>query len=111
VQKKEKEALTQFEKALVLFNREFLRKRLIYIASSICIRKRNKKAIERVEAQIKASPQNPFFYNMLGRLYEVNKDVANAEDELYKKAIEINPNAAGIPYLSCQFLYPSEFNR
>ncbi len=34
------------------------------------------------------------FYNMLGSLYEVNKDITQAEAN-YKKAIEINPNIAG----------------
>ena len=91
-QKKTKEALPQFEKALSL-QPNFL-EALNFVVAIYMDQKENKKAIDRIETQIKASPQNPFFYNMLGRVHEFNKELTQAEAN-YKKAIEMNPNIAG----------------
>ena len=60
---------------------------LQYIVSSYMVKGETKKAIDLVEAQLKAAPGNPFLLNMLGSLYEVNKDTASAE-QYYRKAIE-----------------------
>ena len=93
--------MTQLEKALSL-QPNFL-EALSLIAGVYINQKENKKAIERVEAQIRASAQNPFFYNLLGRLHEVNKDKTGAETN-YKKAIELNPNISGF-YISLGSFY------
>ncbi len=65
-QRKEKEALSQFEKALSL-QPNYVEALSLIVAVHLQ-QKENKRAIERVEAQIKVSPQNPFFYAMLGNL-------------------------------------------
>jgi len=70
IQKKEKEALAQLEKTLSL-QPNFLDALNLMVGVYIN-QKENKRGIERVKAQIKTSPQNPFFYNLLGRLHEVN---------------------------------------
>jgi tetratricopeptide (TPR) repeat protein len=89
IQRKNGEAVNQFEKALAL-EPNFLDP-LYRIVAIYAGQQETKRAISRVEAQIKAAPQNPFFYNLLGRLSEMSKDPVKAEAN-YRKAIEINPN-------------------
>jgi hypothetical protein len=62
-----RQKIAQMEKALSL-QPNFL-EALDLIAVVYMNQKENKKAIERVEAQIKTSPQNPFFYSILGSPY------------------------------------------
>ena len=40
-----------------------------FIVNSYMGRGEAQKAIDRVEAQLKAAPCNPYFYNLLGALY------------------------------------------
>jgi tetratricopeptide (TPR) repeat protein len=63
----------------------------------------NRKAIERVEQQVRLLPQNPYLYYILGGLYELSKEIPKAEYN-FKKAIEINPNIAAF-YISLGSLY------
>jgi tetratricopeptide (TPR) repeat protein len=100
-QRRNSEALTQFEKALSI-QPNFLEALQSIVAIHIS-QKETRKAIGRVEAQIKTSPGNPFFYNLLGSVHESNKDKSQAEEN-YKKAIDLNPNIAGF-YISLGNFY------
>jgi tetratricopeptide (TPR) repeat protein len=91
VQRKEREALVHFEKALSI-EPDFI-ETLSLIMTVYTRQKETKKAVERVGAQIKVLTQDPFLYNMLGYLYELNKNLAKTEGR-YEKAIEINSNVA-----------------
>jgi tetratricopeptide (TPR) repeat protein len=93
VQKKEKDALAKFEKALSLQPNYI--EPLQYIVSVYMSRKEYRKAFDRAAQQLPSAPNNPFLYAMLGSLYEANKDVNNAEVYM-KKAIDLNP---GLPAL------------
>ena len=52
------------------------------ITSFYLSKKDTDKAIERVQRQIQAVPQNPVFYGMLGSLYEMKKDIPLAETNM-----------------------------
>ena len=93
--------MARFEKALSL--QPGMQEPLQYIVSSYVSKGETKKAIDLVEAQLKASPGNAFLLNTLGSLYEMNKDTANAE-QYYRKAIESNPGAPDL-YVSLANFY------
>ena len=88
IQKKENDAMAMFEKALSLQPNYI--EPLQYIIAVYMNKKEYRKAFDRAASQLQASPNNPFLYNMLGNLYEANRDLANAEVYL-KKAIDLKP--------------------
>jgi len=87
-QRRDQEAQTLFEKALSLnLNHVDALTQTVLIDLS---KGDPEKALKRVTTQIEASPRNPTFYNLLGKLYTARKDFKKAE-ESYQKAIELDP--------------------
>jgi len=82
VQKKEKEAVTQFNKALSLDPNSF--DALKHIVAIHLQKKDTQKALEKTKAQVSAAPKNPLFHNLAGTLYEANRQPDEAEESLKK---------------------------
>lgn len=61
------------------------------IAATLMNEKQDKKALERVQAQIMKAPRNDAMYSLLGGLQVGDKDLAGAETSL-RKAVELNEN-------------------
>jgi tetratricopeptide (TPR) repeat protein len=89
MQKKDKEALAEFEKTLSL-DSNFI-DALSQIAEIHLAKGQAEKALERCNAQLKIVPNNPVIYNLLGRIYFVEKKDDKAE-EYFKKSIELDKN-------------------
>jgi len=62
-----------------------------------------KEARDRIMNQIEASPKNPLFYNLLGKVWFQSKDAAQAE-AAYRKAIELAPDIP-LSYINLGELY------
>lgn len=83
--KNNKAAIEQFEKSLSI---ESSLDVLSMITAIHLANNEPQKAIDRVAAQMKQSPQNPLLHHLIGRVYIVAKDFKKAEESL-KKAIEL----------------------
>jgi tetratricopeptide (TPR) repeat protein len=82
-------AIAHFEESLAINPHAI--EPLDQIATIKLIQGKAKEARDRVLKQIEASPKNPLFYNLLGKVWLQSKDTAQAE-VAYKKAIEITPD-------------------
>lgn len=82
-------ALAHFEESLAINPHAI--EPLDQIATIKLAQGKAKEARERVLKQIEASPKNPLFYNLLGKIWLHTKETAQAE-AAYKKAIEITPD-------------------
>ena len=94
MQRKEKDAVAEFEKALSL-QPNYLEP-LQFIVSVFLNKKDTKKALDRVRYQIAVVPKDPFLYCLLGKVFEANKDNVNAENN-FKKAIDIISTTLSLP--------------
>ncbi|MBN2687572.1 MAG: tetratricopeptide repeat protein [Deltaproteobacteria bacterium] len=90
LEQKGEEATVLFEKALEA-NIDYT-PALVRSLDPLLQEKNVDEAIQRVERQLKKSPENPSYYIVLGKLYAVKKDYATAEKN-FEKAYEINPNS------------------
>jgi tetratricopeptide (TPR) repeat protein len=85
-------ALTQLEKAMSIDPN------LVDVLSMITAihlsNKEPKKALDRVMAQLKQSPDNPLLHQLLGRAYIATNDLNSAEESL-KKAINLKNDLVG----------------
>ena len=95
------EAIGHFEQSLKN-NRDSLQA-LTQLSNIHLVKGDAKAARDRVLEQIEVSPQNPLFYNLLGRLWMQAKDVAQAEIA-FKKAIELDESVQA-SYLNLAELY------
>jgi tetratricopeptide (TPR) repeat protein len=82
-------AIAHFEEALAINPHAI--EPLDQIAAIKLTQGKAKEARDRILKQIEASPKNPLFYNLLGKVWLQTKDAAQAE-AAYKKAIEITPD-------------------
>jgi len=89
LEKKEKEALPYFEKALRADSNYLPALEQLAYAS---VRGDNlDAAVTRVRKQIDGNPQNPDFYVLLGKIYAIGKDVSRARTS-FEEAFNIDPN-------------------
>ncbi len=63
-------------------------------------------AIEQYEATVRIEPKNPENYLYLGRLYQLNKDLAKAED-MFKQALKVDPGSEEAT-INLAYLYSDE---
>ena len=85
--KRVKEAIDHFEESLK-YNPDFVQA-LSQIANARLSMGEEQQARERVQQQIKRSPKNPYFYNLLGRLSMQAKQTDPAE-KAFKQALALN---------------------
>jgi tetratricopeptide (TPR) repeat protein len=89
LEKKEKEALPYFEKALKADSNYVPALAQLAYAS---IREGNlDAAVARVQKQIDGNPRNPDFYVLLGRIYAIGKNFSKARTS-FEEAFKIDPN-------------------
>jgi tetratricopeptide (TPR) repeat protein len=100
-QKKDREALSHFEKALAL-SPSFTNV-LGQIMEVHIVHGETDLAIARAEQQLKVAPKNPFIYNFLGKAYLVKKDETKAE-EYFKASIAADKNLM-VSYMDLGNLY------
>ncbi|WNM64036.1 tetratricopeptide repeat protein [Candidatus Nitrospira neomarina] len=85
--KKVQEAIDHFEEALK-YNPDFVQA-LSHIANIRLSMGEAPQARERVQQQIERSSKNPYFYNLLGRLWMQAKQIDQAE-KAFKQALDLN---------------------
>jgi tetratricopeptide (TPR) repeat protein len=99
--KKYQEPIEHFEESLKL--RPNFVQALTQIASIRLSRGEAKQARERVQKQIERSPENPLYYNLLGRLW-MQANQADKAEQAFKKSIELNDQVQA-SYMNLAALY------
>ena len=100
-EKNDSGALAHFEEALAINPHAV--EPLDQIATIKLAQGKPKEARDRIMKQIEASPKNPLFYNLLGKVWFQSKDTAQAE-AAYRKAIELAPDIP-LSYINLGELY------
>ena len=100
-EKNDSGALAHFEEALAINPHAV--EPLDQIATIKLAQGKPKEARDRIMKQIEASPKNPLFYNLLGKVWFQSKDAAQAE-AAYRKAIELAPDIP-LSYINLGELY------